>query len=110
MARDRWPLSSAWLRAAGRTGDARWSRITANLWPLLRLLLRTMAHGSSALGLVPRAICWRRRPSGDAPAMLRLCRDGWFVFYGLVWACPGQPVNFSGRYSISGPFWSILNF
>ncbi|KZT75586.1 hypothetical protein F511_47389 [Dorcoceras hygrometricum] len=32
-----------------------------------------------------------------APASLRRCRDGWSVFFqGLVRACPGQPVKFSG--------------
>ncbi|KZV25084.1 hypothetical protein F511_33464 [Dorcoceras hygrometricum] len=41
---------------------------------LLRHNRRTMAHGSAALvaaarGLVPRVICWRQPPSGDAPPM-----------------------------------------
>ncbi|KZV21591.1 dystroglycan-like [Dorcoceras hygrometricum] len=36
---------------------------------LLRHDRRTMAHESAALGLVPRTICRRRPPSGDAPAM-----------------------------------------
>ncbi|KZT75292.1 hypothetical protein F511_47684 [Dorcoceras hygrometricum] len=45
-----------------------------NCWPLLRLLRRTMAHGSAALvaaarGLVPRTTCLRRPPSGDASPM-----------------------------------------
>ncbi|KZV06880.1 hypothetical protein F511_45638 [Dorcoceras hygrometricum] len=40
-----------------------------------------------------------------APASLRRCRDGWSEFFlGLVRACPGQPVKFSGRYAMSGPF------
>ncbi|KZV24359.1 armadillo repeat-containing protein 8 [Dorcoceras hygrometricum] len=43
----------------------------------------------------------RRVPGCDAMANFLL---------GFVRACPGQPVKFSGRYSISGPFWSILKF
>ncbi|KZV58306.1 Myosin class II heavy chain (ISS) [Dorcoceras hygrometricum] len=42
--------------------------------------------------------CGAGRRSGDAPASFRRCRDGWSdSFQGLVRACPGQPVKFSGR-------------
>ncbi|KZT76966.1 hypothetical protein F511_46009 [Dorcoceras hygrometricum] len=47
-------------------------------------------------------------------ASLRWCHYGWSeFFYGLVRACPVQPVKFSGRYAMSGPVlidFEILSF
>ncbi|KZV54305.1 hypothetical protein F511_15404 [Dorcoceras hygrometricum] len=47
-----------------------------------------------------------RPPSGESLASFRRL----IFLLGLVRACPGQPMKFSGRYSISGLFWSILKF
>ncbi|KZT76020.1 hypothetical protein F511_46955 [Dorcoceras hygrometricum] len=125
------PFHDCWP-ADDRAGDARWSRITANRWPLLRLLLRAMARrwpAARAQTVVRwlNANCWeapllvrpgrsscgqraaecrtrfvggdRRRPA-NVPAVLRRL----ILLIGCVRACPEQPVKFSGRYSISGPF------
>ncbi|KZV13542.1 hypothetical protein F511_45294 [Dorcoceras hygrometricum] len=54
---------------------------------------------------------WRRRQ----PPLRRVSGDVVTAdfFLGLVRACPGQPVKFSGRYAISGPIlidFEILSF
>ncbi|KZV30791.1 hypothetical protein F511_34569 [Dorcoceras hygrometricum] len=85
--------------AAGRAGDARWSRITAALVAhhgqslaavqptVVRCLRKACARrlldamcialGATARGLASRATWWRRPPPrGRRPASLRRCRDG----------------------------------
>ncbi|KZV30607.1 hypothetical protein F511_16721 [Dorcoceras hygrometricum] len=101
--------------------DAHWPRG----WPLLRA-----SCWASLCDMVAGRCATDWRIQRRAPRLSRPCvalRRAIFVvaaaarrcsgdvvtadfFYGLVRACPGQSVKLSGRYSISGPFWSILKF
>ncbi|KZV51565.1 hypothetical protein F511_24797 [Dorcoceras hygrometricum] len=95
------------VEEGGAAVHARWSGMCA-------AHRRTMAHVGAQLRRTCRgrmrclASCdfdggALRRPAA-APVSLWRFRDGWSdFFYGLVRACPGQPVKFSGRYAISGP-------
>ncbi|KZV51437.1 hypothetical protein F511_20817 [Dorcoceras hygrometricum] len=65
----------------------------------MRRAWRGCARPCAARYLAAAAV--RRVPGSDATANFLL---------GFVRACPGQPMKFSGRYSISGRFWSILKF
>ncbi|KZV47692.1 hypothetical protein F511_43925 [Dorcoceras hygrometricum] len=68
------------------------------------------AQFAAARGLVPRTVLAAaavvRSPSGDVYGIVATAS----FLLGFVRACPGQPMKFSGRYSMSGRFWSILKF
>ncbi|KZT76086.1 hypothetical protein F511_46889 [Dorcoceras hygrometricum] len=97
---------------AGRTNSSR----LAGRWPsghgtIFCATIGRYARGharrcDAARGLAPHAICWRRRPSGNVSGIVATTS----LLLGFIRACPGQPMKFSGRYSISGRFWSILKF
>ncbi|KZV22770.1 pentatricopeptide repeat-containing protein [Dorcoceras hygrometricum] len=72
----------------------------------LQLFARWLGDTCATLG----AAMWRLPPTcGRRPTCSWQRCDGYFLL-GFVRACPGQPMKFSGRYSISCRFWSILKF
>ncbi|KZV07026.1 glycosyl transferase family 1 family protein [Dorcoceras hygrometricum] len=78
---DSWPLlrAACWApfhdcwSADDRAGDARWSRITANRWPLLHLLLRAMAR-SWPVARAQTVVRWSDATCWEAPLLVRLGR------------------------------------
>ncbi|KZV50999.1 OLIGOPEPTIDE TRANSPORTER family protein [Dorcoceras hygrometricum] len=81
------------LRSAAASRSARGCRT--------RCGVRAAAAACFVAGGRRRMATVRRVPGNDAMADFLL---------GYVRACPGQPMKFSGRYSIPGRFWSILKF
>ncbi|KZV43775.1 hypothetical protein F511_39520 [Dorcoceras hygrometricum] len=90
MSRRSWHLlADVMMLAAVHVG--RWLRAG-------RAMRARCGDGACPLRRVQFSSWRRRRRPAAAPARLRRCRDSWSdFFYGLVRACPGQPVKFSGR-------------
>ncbi|KZV29337.1 hypothetical protein F511_16714 [Dorcoceras hygrometricum] len=128
-----WPAGfhdfAHWLRnflAAGRTRMPRDGRPIA---AVLRVVWRREAHWLRTMMAAVRVVAgrymhraWRGsarpcaarnvaaaaavRPPSDVPGSDATAN----FLLGFVRACLGHPMKFSGRYSISGRFWSILKF
>ncbi|KZV43919.1 hypothetical protein F511_27279 [Dorcoceras hygrometricum] len=92
-----------WLAIVGRPLAAWWPRKTLRCWPIV-------AAGCALVcaACMVAAAAAVRPPSGDD--LRQIIATAEFFLLGYVRACPGQPVKFSGRYSISNRFWSILKF